>query len=88
MPTHRPPHPSPLPQARLGELATFRCRTRKRVRLGRGRKLRHFAEGEKQRPFSHPHPLADADTWSCKLAKASLLEKDRMRGSAVNVFAV
>jgi hypothetical protein len=26
----------------------------------------------RQRSFSHPHPLADADTLSCKLAKASL----------------
>src|SRR5271157_2659318 len=26
----------------------------------------------RRRPFSHPHPPADADTRSCKLAKASL----------------
>ncbi len=33
-----------------------------------------------RRPFSHPHPLAAAGTWSCKLAKASLGERDRVSG--------
>ncbi len=32
----RPPHPNPLPQARLGELATQSGRIRERMRLGRG----------------------------------------------------
>ena len=32
----RPPHPTPLPQARLGELGTLSDRIRKRMRWGRG----------------------------------------------------
>ena len=36
----------------------------------RGRQ--NLRRGQFRRPFSHPHPPADADTWSFKLAKASL----------------
>src|SRR5208337_4821907 len=39
------------------------------------------AEGEQQRPFSLPYPLADLAILSGNLAKARLREKDRMRGN-------
>ncbi len=33
-----------------------------------------------ERPLSQPHPLADAETLSCKLAKASLLGERQSEG--------
>jgi hypothetical protein len=33
-----------------------------------------------KRSFSHPHPLADAGTLSCKLAEASLLGEGQDEG--------
>ena len=36
MKLRRPPHANPLPQARLGELATLGGRIRERMRLGEG----------------------------------------------------
>ncbi len=41
-----------------------------------------LAESAQQRSFSPPPPPAEAVTLSCKLAKASLPEKDRMRGDS------
>ena len=40
-----------------------------------------------RRPFSPPHSLANAVLPSCKLALASLREKDRMRGDAAGCVA-
>jgi hypothetical protein len=59
--------PSPLPKGRGGVVVCSEF------------KFRSFTAPH--RSFSLPYPLAGMATLSCKLAKASLREKDRMRGS-------
>jgi tRNA modification GTPase len=50
-----PPHPSPFPQARLGELATLSGRIRKRIRQGRGRNSVLSPLGERDRARGDAH---------------------------------
>jgi len=65
-------------QSRLGEIATYGARIRKRMRRERVRFCVHRAEV--QASLLLPHPLADAVILGCKLAKASLLGEGQVEG--------